>query len=369
MLDHLRNHAASWLTKTLLGLMSIGLIFFFGSSGLRRAEGIKNSPNILAEVNGEKITQGLFEMNYENQMRFYEQIFKGNISEEMKEKAKQDTLDQLLRIKLFAQEAKKMGVRVSKSELIEAITQNPNFSKDNVFDKNFYLKQVKPGFFKQTQVDYEDYLNEILLAEKFEDLNRDSVKVSDEEVKEEYSLNKTELNLEKYSVDLNKIQSQAGTESNPEKAKEQKTKEIEQEVFSTLSESQPSNPKDKKKTPSAIEVLKKKYELKDESTGFYSLRERAALVGSTEIKDTKEPLQCIVQLTLENPWCRKAYPIENQLVFFKLVGRKDADMEKFDQEKSKLAGDLLNRKKNLVLKQIADKLLQKAKTTTNSNLM
>ncbi len=368
MLDHLRTHAASWLTKTLLAFMAIGLIFFFGSSGFQNNSGGQNTKtNSLSEVNGENISLGLFDMNYDNQLRFYEQIFKGNVSDEIKERVKQNTLEQLINTKLFAQEAKKMGIRVSKTELIDTITQDPQFILDGSFNKNGYLKQFKPAFLKIAQVDYEDYLSEILLAEKFEDLSKNSVKVSDEEIKEEYLLSKTQLNLQKYSIDLNTLKDQ----NKDEKELEQKIKEIEQEVFSSLSESQPSLSKEKKKNhpASIIEVLKEKYKLEDENTGFYSLRESASLVGSDDLKANKKPLECISQLTAEQPWCKEAYNLNNRLVFFKLFERKNADMVNFEIEKSKIAADLENRKKNLILKQISDNLKKKAKIKTDSNLI
>ena len=53
----------------------------------------------------------------------------------------------------------------------------------------------------------------------------------------------------------------------------------------------------------------------------------------------------------------------------KLNERKEADMEKFEQEKDKLKTDLLRRKQNLILKQIADNLAQKAKTKIQTHLI
>src|SRR3972149_6020897 len=102
MLDQLRKHARSWMTKTILGAMAIGLIFYFGYSGLRKAtqEGGMGGKGIAAVVNGESIPLGKFDQSFESQMKFYEQLTKGQPPPALAESVKQNVLDRLIKNKL-----------------------------------------------------------------------------------------------------------------------------------------------------------------------------------------------------------------------------------------------------------------------------
>ncbi len=77
MLDHLRKHSKSWIIKSILGFMTVGLVLFFGYSGLQKASKGDGRGDLasIAKVNGENISEGQFQQAYEAQLKFYEQIY------------------------------------------------------------------------------------------------------------------------------------------------------------------------------------------------------------------------------------------------------------------------------------------------------
>lgn len=353
MLDHLRKHSKSWIVKFILAFMTVGLVLFFGYSGLRKAGKGENQGQAaaIAEVNGEKIPAGQFEQSYEAQLKFYEQIAKGNIPPALSQNIKASVLKRLIDTSLMAQQARSIGLSVSNKELAQEITSNPNFYKDNSFNKKFYLDQFKPYYERANGKDYEDSLRQDILAEKFEKLIRDSVSVSDEEVRREFILSNTELNLQKIVLGKSKVES---AESSA--AETQNSAQIETELLTLLSESAPASKTAKKASPT-LDALVKKYKLKSEETGFHSLRDKVAFVGTPE---ASEALTCIMGLNPSQPVCPKAYPVGQDLVLFKLISRKDPDFAKYEQEKDKIEKTLLSRRQSLILQQISNDLSEQA---------
>ncbi len=350
MLDHIRKHSKSWILKFILAFMTLGLVLFFGYSGLQKVSKTEkmgeHAP--VAEVNGQTIYEGQFQQAYEAQLKFYEQIAKGNIPPNLSQNIKTGVLKHLIDTLLMAQQAQAVGLTISNKELAQEITSNPNFYKEGVFNKKFYLDQFKPYYERINGKDYEESLGQDILADKFEKFIRDSVSVSEEELKREFLLSNTELNLQKIVI------AKVNSESNP--AESQSFNQVESDILKTLSDNSPSTKGSKKPNPS-LDALLKKYNLKTEETGFHSLRDKMAFVGDP---NASEALTCIMSLSNAQALCPKAYPVGENLVLFKLIAKRDADFSKFDSEKSNIEKTLLGRKQSLVLQQISNALSKQA---------
>lgn len=299
MLNQLRN-AKRFITKLILVLAGGGLIFYFGYSKFNRNP-IQGGLSPIARVNGKLISKLKFEKAYENQIKFYEQLMKNSLPPQVLASLKQNVLERLIENKIFAEQATAIGLLVSDKELAKEITSNQNFYRDGLFDKKFYLEN-KAYYFRQNGEDYENNLKEELLAEKFEKLIKNSIASTEEEVKQEYLLNNTQLNLRKTMTD-------------------------------------------------------KKGSKKIEETQLHSLRDKMVFVGDPH---ATEPFECILKLTKENPTCPKGYKIGNQLVFFKLIERKEPDWTKYEQEKSTLKKTLTERQQALILRQMTDALVKES---------
>lgn len=354
MLDHLRKHSKSWVIKFILGFMTVGLILFFGYSGLEKSSKGESYGNHapIVEVNGESITEGQFQQAYEAQLKFYEQIAKGNITPALSQNIKTGTLKKLIDTLLMSQEARSIGLNVSNKELVHEITSNPNFHKEGVFNKKFYLDQFKPYYERTNGMDYEASLKEEILADKFETFIRNSVSVSIEEMKREFILSNTDLNLQKIYIT-------AKAESN--NSESQATSQIETEILKALSE--PNSPaKGNKKTVSALETLIKKYNLKTEESSFHSLRDKVAFTGDPS---ANEAFECILNLNQNQSFCPKAYAVGDQKIIFKLITRREADIEKFEPEKANIEKTLMSRRQSLILQQITNAISKQAKIDSN----
>jgi len=353
MLDLLRTKGArSWVSISILAIMALGLVFYFGYSDYSRIFTAGATVEDIATVNGEEISAKKFENIVENEL----QKFGANgakLPPALLEIVRQNTLQQLIVLKIFARQARQMGLMVSNEELINAITSNPNLSKDGMFDKKYYLKVYKPTYLQQTGEDYEKALTEELLAEKFEEFVKKSISVSEPEVYEEFILSQTQLNLQKITVPAHNWGLSESATSQPESgsAAFETKKEIGNELLKVLQDKTAKNQK-------PLEALKKKYSLKIEETGPHSLRDRTAFVGTPQ---AGEALACIVKLTSEKPTCVEGFDINGQWTFFKLISRKEPDLSQFDSQKEALKETLLQRKQLLSLQEIQKDLLSKAK--------
>ena len=299
MLNQLRN-AKRLITKLILLLAGGGLIFYFGYSSFNRNK-IGETSGAIAKVNGASIPKLKFERIYENQIKRYEPSMK-NPPVPVLNFLKQQVLERLIQNKIFAEQATAIGLRVSDKELAKEITSNPNFYRDGIFDKKLYLEN-KVYYFQRNGEDLEDTLREELLAEKFEKLIKDSLFVTEEEIRQEYLLKHTQLNLQKT-------------------------------------------------------ILDEKGSQKIEETKLHSLQDKMIFVGDPQ---ATEALNCILKLTLKNPLCPKEYKIGNQRVSFKLLERKEPDWTKYEQEKLPLQKELLEQQQNHILRQITKALVEKAK--------
>ena len=299
-------------------------------------------------MNGEEIPSGKFEQAYDGQIQFYKQITKGQLPPALEEQVKEGVLQKLIQTKLFAQEAKAIGLGVSDKELLQEITSNQAFIKDGMFNKKLYLERL-PAYQEEMGIDYESALREELLADKFEDLIRNSVALSDAELKQEFLLSNTQLNLQKVVLDTASITDD----------KENKIKEAQTEILAALNQKAPA------KGPSPLEALKKKYTLKIEDTGFHSLRDKVAFIGDPQ---ATEAYDCIFKLSPENPVCPNGFSLGNDWVFLKLIEKKEPDWAKFDEQKEETHKSLLARRQALVLKQIGDSLIKQASIHLSNQL-
>ena len=361
MLDHLRKHSKSWMIKFILAFMTVGLVLFFGYSGLRKTTKGENfgEHETIAKVNGELIPEGQFQQAYEAQLKFYEQITKGNIPPTLSQNIKTGVLKHLIDTILMAQQARSIGMTISNKELAEEITSNPNFYKDGLFNKRFYLDQFKPYYERVNGKDYEESLRNDILADKFEKFIKESASVSNEELKREFLLANTELNLQKIIISKKDAESNKLESKN---AESQNYSNIEAELIKAFTDNTNIN-KNIKKPSNPVDSILKKYSLKTEETGFHSLRDKMAFVAADP--SATDALTCILSLNSNQPICNQAYWVGNNLVFFKLISRRDADFSKFDQEKQNLEKTLLSRRQNLILQQISNSLSKQANIQSN----
>ena len=157
MLSIIREHADSWMIKSILWLIIfafVGTIFY--SWGMGGSSG--SGGGVIASVNGKEIRQGEYERTFNNIVDFYRQQFKNQFSNDMIEKLdlKNQALEALIQKKILLHEAEKQNIQVSNEEVISFIKNIPAFQSNKKFSEIAYRNYIKsqrltPGEFEETQ--------------------------------------------------------------------------------------------------------------------------------------------------------------------------------------------------------------------------
>ena len=185
MLNVIREHADSWLVKTILWLIVfafIGTIFY--SWGMGGASG--SAGGTIATVNGAKISQVEYERTFNNLINFYREQFQSQFSEELIQKLdlKTQALDVLIQKKILLLKADELDIRVSDTEVANQINRNPAFQKNKVFNHTVYQDRLK--FRRLTPLEFEEGQRETLLLGKVKNFIKNNIKVSPSEVDEAF---------------------------------------------------------------------------------------------------------------------------------------------------------------------------------------
>ena len=177
MIKAMRKHAKYFYFLFFIVILSF---IFWGIGGVDDDTGQRQ---VLAEVGEYKITSQEFWRIYERTSRFYREIYKDNCDEMMK---KMDLTEKILNSMVDEQvlliSAQEMGIQISDEELSDAITQEPMFQRDGVFNKEIYLKRLQLS--RLTPDAYESMKRQELTVKKLRRLIELSVDTSgiDEQV-------------------------------------------------------------------------------------------------------------------------------------------------------------------------------------------
>jgi peptidyl-prolyl cis-trans isomerase D len=138
MLQGMRKHAKYFYVLFFIVILS----FIFWGIG---PKDISNGVEIVAEVGKYKITADEYWKVYDGVYRFYRELYKDKFDEEMEKnlKLKEKVLDQMINERVLLIAAQEEGIETSDEELQDAISRDPAFMKNGVFDKDVYLKRLK----------------------------------------------------------------------------------------------------------------------------------------------------------------------------------------------------------------------------------
>ena len=195
MLKLMRKKAQSWMIKVLFAVIIIVFVFFYGYSrktGQRR---------VIAEVNGTKITTGLFRSEYQkayqNMTMLYRQMYGDQFDESMIDRAmlQERILNELIDETLMTQEAENLSLVVSGEELQAAVQSIPAFQVDGRFDRNRFLAVLQMNRLSVDEFQEMEERNHRIT--KLTDLiGLGGADVSDREIQDAYALENEEINLQ-----------------------------------------------------------------------------------------------------------------------------------------------------------------------------
>jgi peptidyl-prolyl cis-trans isomerase D len=190
MLNVMRKHAGSWMIKVIL--FAIVIVFvFWGVGSFRSREASR-----VATVNDELIGVTEYRRAYNNLIDQYRQRFGTSLNDGMIEmlQIKSQALNQLIDRAIILQEAEKLGLQVSDSEIADAIMKTPVFQVNGSFDSRRYrtiLAQVH-----LTPEGFEAEQRDMLLGEKLTRLVVGAAKVSEAEAHQWYDWQNTKVNVD-----------------------------------------------------------------------------------------------------------------------------------------------------------------------------
>ena len=134
MLDRMRRHKG-WL-KWSLGLVVVTFILLYIPDFLSPQAGGSVGPNeVLASIEGRRITTGEFRTIYYQQLQAYRTAYGGNLSDDLVRQLgiDQRLLQQMIDEEAALAEAGRLGLRASDAELRERILSMPAFQENGVF--------------------------------------------------------------------------------------------------------------------------------------------------------------------------------------------------------------------------------------------
>ena len=203
----------------------------------------------VAKVGERTITVQEYQMAYANYFNFYNNMLGGGLTQEKADQMGLEAivLENVINETLILAYADEIGLRANKYEIKEALSANPAFHKNGVFDKDTYYRVLRQSQLKAK--DYETSLERQILLSKTQDilnlkptqieqelfvssmfmknrlsvdviyLDEDEVKVSEDEIKQHWEKFKADYLTEK-SFDLATIKIDLTDESiNEEKLK------------------------------------------------------------------------------------------------------------------------------------------------------
>jgi len=195
MLDFVRTKQKSILIKIAFGLIILSFVIGYTMLTAPNDSGGGPRSDVAARVNGDEISYNAFQSSYSNLYNLYQSIYQGNFNDEIEQQLNLplQAMQQLVNELLLVQEAKRLGLEVSKDELVAAIAQYDAFKENGVFNRARYLQVL--SYQRMTPEQFEAAQVRQLLTEKVREQLQQGVTVSEEELKEAFHKENDKVNL------------------------------------------------------------------------------------------------------------------------------------------------------------------------------
>ena len=194
MLGIMRKYKQSIIIKIVFGIIVlsfIGTIFLVWGKG---DSGLKGSSGYAIKVDKTRISYEDYQQAYYRLRNNFQQMF-GTLTPEMEKQygLKKIAMDSLIDQLLVKREAKKMGISVSRDEIVKAISAIGAFQKDGVFNFDQYQRILKSQ--RMTPAAFEQIQEEDLLIKKAQEKIKGNVKLSDEDLLAQYKQENDRVDL------------------------------------------------------------------------------------------------------------------------------------------------------------------------------
>jgi len=132
MLQKIHDAFGKWVVVLILGLISMTFIFW----GINRADlgNFSGNASFAASVNGEKIPLQEFDRELQARQNQYQQIYRGELPEELRRQLRQSVIDDLVQRTALTQRVRDEGYRASAARIDASIMEIAAFQVDGVYN-------------------------------------------------------------------------------------------------------------------------------------------------------------------------------------------------------------------------------------------
>lgn len=207
MLDVMR----SWKIgiKVILGLVVLSFIIFYAGNfaGLDR----KDRSMYMATVGKENIDFTEFQNTYKMVKQQQEQYYSrgGELSPEMEQFFRQQTIQGLVDRRLMMMEARKAGITASDEEIQKTILKYPFFLRNGSFVGMEEYSRIVDAVFHMSTDKFEESVGDDLVLQKYNDMLTSGLLVSDKEVEEQYRKNNLTAKIDYVSFETAPLMAEA----------------------------------------------------------------------------------------------------------------------------------------------------------------
>jgi peptidyl-prolyl cis-trans isomerase D len=174
----MRKNAGSWWIKAIL--IAVALSFVIGFGILNRLES-DNPSRYVVRVGETRVSPDEFNELMMTEQRNYFEKYGSEMSEDDLINAQNTLIRERIDQILETNEANRLGITVTDTEVADAISQDSLFQKDGAFDYDTY-KYFLDNYLGYSEATYESIVRQSLLTQRLREIVTDSVKVTDDNV-------------------------------------------------------------------------------------------------------------------------------------------------------------------------------------------
>lgn len=201
MLDVMRQWKIG--IKVILGLVVLSFIIFYAGNfaGLDR----KDRSQYMASVGKDNIDMTEFQNTYKMVKQQQEQYFKqsgGEVSPEMEQFFRQQTIQGLVDRRLMMLEAKHAGITASDEEVQKTILKYPFFTRNGAFVGMDEYSRIVDAVFHMDTDKFERSVGDDIILEKYNDMLTSGLLVTDKEIEDQFRKNKLTAKIDYVAFDI-----------------------------------------------------------------------------------------------------------------------------------------------------------------------
>lgn len=287
---------------------------------------------------------------------------------------------------IMLDQAKKLKIKISDKEVIEAIRTHPLFLRDGVFDDRFYAYMLRNNIGLEPR-EFEEMIRENISLQKLGAIIAKDVKVSDQDTADEYKKEFEKIKISYLIVEPKRFIDKVNVEESAVKDFYEKNKndlavrsnlrgmvpdrqatfeESKATIANFMKEAEagkllPKESEDiRKRITDRMANYREKFASAAEKTGFI-VKDSQFLSRADKLDDIGDAARVVEAGTnLKDSEVSKPLEVKNGYIIFEIIGRQGIDEEKFKKDKEEYAKKVHEMKSNIIMEEWLRKLEEKA---------